>query len=228
MLKPEKNLRWFGIDMRPRWRRRVAVIATYVAFIVVVGIVECDCLGHPVLAMVVLGVAVQLLGVFSPFGPVKSFNVPPPNTFASKYILVTGLDELARYRYGVANYDAATEKQKSDLLQTYHVGTRRYLRKPSLDEQSGLSEQDWIDEREKQERIAAERWARQWLLMVMGVTTGLYLRRQKPVQPLEVVGDFLWLGILAATLAPARILWTEPDPRDAPGEIELVSTPTSN
>lgn len=32
----ENKLRWLGIDMRPRWRRRVAVVATYAAFLVVV------------------------------------------------------------------------------------------------------------------------------------------------------------------------------------------------
>ena len=32
----ERKLRWLGIDMRPRWRRRVAVVATYTAFLVVV------------------------------------------------------------------------------------------------------------------------------------------------------------------------------------------------
>lgn len=32
------KLRWLGIDMRPRWRRRVAVVLTYAAFFVVVWI----------------------------------------------------------------------------------------------------------------------------------------------------------------------------------------------
>ena len=33
MLVSEKNLRWCGIDMRPRWRRRMAVVLTYAAFV---------------------------------------------------------------------------------------------------------------------------------------------------------------------------------------------------
>jgi hypothetical protein len=32
----EGRLRWWGIDMRPRWRRRAAVVATYVAFVVAI------------------------------------------------------------------------------------------------------------------------------------------------------------------------------------------------
>lgn len=34
MLVEAKKLRWLGIDMRPRWRRRVAVLLTYVVFLV--------------------------------------------------------------------------------------------------------------------------------------------------------------------------------------------------
>jgi hypothetical protein len=37
MLRTEAaKLRWLGVDMRPRWRRRVAVVLTYAAFLVVV------------------------------------------------------------------------------------------------------------------------------------------------------------------------------------------------
>ena len=37
MLRAEASkLRWLGVDMRPRWRRRVAVVLTYAAFLAVV------------------------------------------------------------------------------------------------------------------------------------------------------------------------------------------------
>ena len=36
MLVDTKRLRWLGIDMGPRWRRRVAVVLTYAAFLAVV------------------------------------------------------------------------------------------------------------------------------------------------------------------------------------------------
>jgi len=36
MLVDAKKLRWVGIGMRPRWRRRVAVVLSYVVFLVVV------------------------------------------------------------------------------------------------------------------------------------------------------------------------------------------------
>jgi hypothetical protein len=230
-LKPEKNLRWLGIDMRARWRRRVAVLVTYLAFLAVVSIVEeGGCWGHPFLTMIVLGAAVHLLGVFSHFGPVKPFDDLQPGQQQSKYVYVHGLDDLARYRYDVVNYDAATPEQQSDLLQTYHVGMRRYRRKPSQDGQYGLDEKYWLDEREKNERVEAHQWARRWLIITIALTTGHYLNNYKRPQPqsLEVAGDLLWLCILAYTLAPARILWTEPDPRETPGEIELVPGATHN
>lgn len=229
MLKSGKHLRWLGIDMQARWRRRVAVLVTYFAFVVVVDkVYNGGYWGHPALTMLVLTGAVLGLGVFRGLGPVKSFDVPPPKgDFNSKYIVVHGLDDLARYRYGVANYDAANKEQQSDLLQTYHVGMRLFPRKPSLDEQTGLGEQDWVDEREKKERVDAERWARRWLMTMIAITMGRYLARHTSTPPCEVAGDLLWLLILATTLPAARILWTEPDPRDAFGEIALVSSPSS-
>jgi len=33
MLQEESKLRWCGIDMRPRWRRRIAVVATYALYL---------------------------------------------------------------------------------------------------------------------------------------------------------------------------------------------------
>jgi hypothetical protein len=228
MLKSEKNLRWLGLDMRPCWRRRAAVTATYLALIAVVAEVEDGGYrGHPLLTMIVLAGAILFLGVFSGIGPVKSFEEPPPSTgFRSRYVIVHGLDDLARYRYGVANYDAANEEQKSDLLQTYHVGMRLFPHKPSFDEQYGLDEQEWLDEREKKERVEAERWARRWLTTMIAVSIGRYAGRHTSPQPLEVAGDLLWLFIVAVTLPTARVLWIESDPRETHGEIELVEKNT--
>jgi hypothetical protein len=36
LAKDEKRLRWLGMDMRPRWRRRALVFLTYAAFAVAV------------------------------------------------------------------------------------------------------------------------------------------------------------------------------------------------
>jgi hypothetical protein len=46
--------------------------------------------------------------------------------------------------------------------------------------------------------------------------------RQKPIAPLEVAG-FLWsFSMLARTLPQARALWSETDPREMTGEMEMV------
>jgi len=223
MLKPEKNLRWLGIDMRPRWRRRIAVVVTYSAFIAAVSTAQDGCWGHPFLVMFLISAVVQFLGVFSPtIGIVKPFDDLPPNRQQSKYVFVHGLDELARYRYDVANYDAATPEQQSDLLQTYHVGLRLYPRKPSQDGQYGLNEKLWLDEREKAERVEAQQWARRYFIVMIGAMTGQYISRRSNPTSAEVVGDLFWLSILAWTLPAARILWTEPDPRETTGEFGLV------
>jgi hypothetical protein len=229
MLKPQKNLRWLGIDMHARWRRRVAVLVTYAAFIAVCATIQDGgCWGHPFLTMVVLGSAVQFLGVFSYFGPVKPFDDPPPGSLQSRYVYVHGLDDLARYRYDVANYDAATPEQQSDLLQSYHVGLRLYPRKPSQDGQVGLDEKYRLDEREKNERTEARQWALRWLITMIALNTGQYLVRHSDPTRFEVAGDLFWLSTLGLTLPKARILWTEPDPRDIPGEIKLVPAATDN
>jgi len=230
MLKPEEHLRWLGIDMRRRWRRRVAVIVNYIAFFAVIAVVYGGGIwGHPAITTFVLTSIVCAFGVFFRAGPVKSFEVPQPKgNFNSKYVIVNGLDDLARYRYGVANYEAASEEQQSELLQTYHVGMRIFPRTAALDEQTGLDAEDWVDEREKKERVVAERWARRWVVTMLAFDIGYYLVRRTAPESIEVAGDLLVLWILAITLAPARILWTEPDPRDAPGEIELVPSPADN
>jgi hypothetical protein len=60
----EKRLRWWGIDMRPRRRRRAAVAATYPGFLVALALSDRPWWGHPMIATMVLLVFVQFLGVF--------------------------------------------------------------------------------------------------------------------------------------------------------------------
>jgi|SRR5579871_4007669 len=76
----EKKLRWLGMDMRPRWRRRVTVVLTYAFY--AQGISWCEAWkGYgwmtPVKAMWVLSLAVVFLGVFREGRLVKSFEDAP-------------------------------------------------------------------------------------------------------------------------------------------------------
>jgi hypothetical protein len=204
MLRSDPRLRWLGIDMRARWRRRAAVVVTYLAFFVAIASTSNGgWWGHPFIAMLVLVAVVMLGGVFSSFGPVKPFEDPPEKVF------VNGLDEWARYRYGVENFEMASPEQQAYLLSTYRVGTFVLPGKP------------YLDERELKERERAERWSRGVITTVLAVITGNYVRHAT-VSGLEVAADLVTLSVLLWTLPRARVLWTERDPRDTEGELTAV------
>ncbi len=92
----EKRLRWWGMDMRPRWRRRVAVVVTYLAFLVAISFSDQPLWGHPMIATMTLLVVVQCVGVFRSRGPLKNFEDPIGQRPGARMI-VNGLDEWASY-----------------------------------------------------------------------------------------------------------------------------------
>jgi hypothetical protein len=206
MLRTSSRLNWLGIDMRARWRRRIAVIVTYIAFFISIASTAVDgWWGHPFVAMLVLVMGVTLVGVFSDLGPVKPFADAPER------VMVNGLDQWARYRYGVENFDAASEPQQAYLLSTYRVGTFVLPGKP------------YLDERELKERERAERWSRGWVSTALAVMAGNYIRHAT-VSGIEVAADFVTVGILMWTLPRAWVLWTERDPRELDGELASLET----
>ena len=216
----EKRLRWWGIDMRARWRRRVAVVATYfVLFVMMVIATNNNWPSHPywtLIGMVIATTSWVGVSVFRKNGVVKSFEDPLEmrGSMAGK-VLVNGLDEWARYRYGVASFEEASEEQQAELLKRYRVGTFAVPAKPKSEQWTGL------DEREIGERNDASRWALQRLAGLLAFyATALAVK--KPISPIEASG-FLWsFALLAQTLPQARVLWTEPDPRAMTGEMEMV------
>jgi hypothetical protein len=215
----EKRLRWCGIDMHARWRRRVAVVATYlVLFVMIETAVENHWPAHPywtLMGMVVLTSSWVAVSVFRKNGVVKSFEDPLQmrGSMAGK-MFVNGLDEWARYRYGVASFEEASEAQQAELLKRYRVGTFMVPEKPDGERWTGL------DEREIGERNDASRWALQRIAGLLAIYAGILA--VKPIAPLVVAG-FLWsFSLLARTLPQARVLWTERDPRGMTGEMEMV------
>jgi hypothetical protein len=214
----EKRLRWWGIDMHARSRRRVAVVVTYFVLVVMVMIAMSNRWpGHlywTLLGMVVSTTVSVALSVFRRNGVVKSFEDPlrMRGPMAGK-MFVNGLDEWARYRYGVASFEEASEAQQAELLNRYRVGTFVVPTKPK----------PWtgLDEREIGERDGASRWALQCMTGILAYFAAV-LAVQKPLSPIEVSG-FLWsFALLAQTLPQARVLWTERDPRVMTGEMEMV------
>lgn len=224
----ERQIRWMGIDLRARWRRRVAVIGTYCVFAVLTGIATDDGLAfhprwtaHVYLALITL-IAVTMiwraLSVFRPNGVVKSFEDPPEFVGLQGKVMVNGLDEWARYRFDVASFEEASEEQQADLLKRYRVGTFLMPAKPRS---------SWLglDEREKGERDGAARWALKQVAIYLAIWSGIYASeaaRHQSIDPVEMVAEFWLFSILAQTLPQARVLWTEPDPREMAGEMELL------
>src|SRR5580698_9230854 len=49
MLTDDKRSRWLGMDMRPRWRRRLAVVVTYAGFLAAISSSGERWWGHPLL-----------------------------------------------------------------------------------------------------------------------------------------------------------------------------------
>ncbi|HEY9138747.1 MAG TPA: hypothetical protein VIM67_10770 [Terriglobus sp.] len=223
MLAEEQKLRWCGFDMRPRGRRRVAVLATYTALFVI-SIVASEYVNHPVWAIVGLIVvtgAVTWLSVMRTNGIVKDFVPKPPMRIKGigEVVFVEGLDGWAKHFYSAASFDEATPSQREEILSRFKPGKRLFPVKEDS------SDTPWLDEREVKERDAAERWSRQKMTNVLGIYMGLYLTHaiyQETVRPLTVAVQLFMLSVLAQTLPQARVLWTEDDPREGLGEMHLV------
>jgi hypothetical protein len=215
MLRAEETRsRWLGMDMRPRWRRRVAVLVTYFLFLVAIGSSGAAWWGHPIAGAVTLVCTVWWLGVFGSFGPMKDFEGQQRNF--GGWILVNGLDAWARYKFGAPSFDEASEPQKEELLRNYRFGNFYMpMRWPQMDDSN-------LDERELRERDGAARWAMRWVGMFMACAVGTYANARRPVDGMEVAAELLSLLVLLWTLPQARVLWTEPDPREMSGEMELV------
>jgi hypothetical protein len=210
----EKKTRWLGMDMRPRWRRRVAVIVTYFGFLVAISFSDERWWGHPMIATMVLVLLVQFAGVFRMSGPLKSFEDSVTDR-PQGWMIVNGLDEWARYRYGAASFDEATEKQQADLLKRYRVGNFKVPRRSAAES---------LDERERQERDGAVRWSMRWVAMFLASAAGRYAATKHSVTGMEVATDFLMILVLVWTLPQARVLWTERDPREIAGDMALVQS----
>jgi hypothetical protein len=226
MLVEGQKLRWWRIDMRPRWRRRAAVLLTYF-LIFVAGATLSVWNNHPIWAMFCFAVGTMIvvrLSVMRENGIVKGFDgkAPIPVRGYGKMIFVEGLDEWAQYHYGVSNFEAASPAQQDELLSRFKMGKRLFPAKPDT------ADAPWLDEREKKERDSAERWSMKVVMGILASYAGIYTSRslrRKVVEPLEVAFEFFMFAVLLWTLPRARVLWTEPDPREFGDEMALVPGP---
>ena len=212
------NLRILGIDMQARWRRRVAVVASYAVFAVAMLSIQAqiwDAFGHPYWVMWVMSFVLVFLGVFRDGALVKSFFVP--KQAPAEMLMVGSLDEWARYRYGTTGFEESSAQQQEDLLKRYRVGTYLMPRSGSREHRPWLP-----DEREAGERDRASRRTLVLLGSYMTSLAGIYSRHSALTKTQDVVALMLQLVVMAITLPKAIVLWEEPDPREVSGEMELI------
>jgi hypothetical protein len=218
MLSAQENrIRWMGIDMRPRWRRRTAVIVTYVTSLAAalwLSSWQGDEWLTPVKALFGLFFAIEFVTVFREGGLVKTFQDPQ--------LILGAAGKSWGLRWGKflmrssSKYKYTTPEKQQEMLRRLEQGFP-YTIQP---DQSG----DAPDERERAERDIASRRTLQFLSVILiynAVNTGMQGKSWTAVQ---VVSAMLTYLVIARTGPKARILWSEPDPRDAPGEIQLVPT----
>lgn len=225
MLSDEAKLHWWRLDMRPRTRRRVTVVCTYVALITF-SIAMSECGGHPVWAMAGLVVGIELLvwlSVMRRNGIVKRFEPKLKLAMQIKgmgeVVWVEGLDQWAHYFYDAASFEAASPEQKDQLLSRFKAGKRLFRAKRTE------TDTPWLDERELKERDSAERWTVRQAMLLLSAGAGVYTSqamKQRPVHALEVATGFFMCCVALQTLPRARVLWTEADPRDMPSELAFV------
>jgi len=225
MLAEEQKLRWFGMDMRSRGRRRAAVVGTYLVLFVVC-VVASEYASHPGWLMLGLSATVEgivWISVMRSSGIVKRFEPKPPMRLKGmgEVVLVEGLDGWTQHFYGVASFDAASESQQADILSRFRLGARLFPVR------AGESDSPWLDEREAKERDSAERWSGRQIAKLLVTYAGIFTGQaingsRRAITPLDVAVDFLMFAVLAQTLPRARVLWAEEDPREGISELHLV------
>lgn len=223
MLSDEAKLHWWRLDMRPRTRRRVTVVCTYVA-LVTFSIATSENGRHPVWAMAGLVVGIELLvwlSVMRQSGIVKRFEPKPPMRIKGmgEVVWVEGLDQWAHYFYDAMSFKAASPAQQDELLSRFKPGRRLFPAKRTE------TDTPWLDERELKERDSAERWTARQVMFLLSVGAGVYTSQainQRPVHALEVATGFFMCCVALQTLPRARVLWTEADPRDMASGLAVV------
>ena len=206
-----KRLRLLGIDLHSRARRRIAVVFTYLAYFIVMVILDTRFepnvnLWLKYLCMLVATLYFMRSGVFRSCGPVKRMDERA--NFYHDMVLLRGLDDWSRYLYG-GNYDALPAEQQHDVLMRYKVGA--YLL-PEKNKHAGF-DTEAPDERELVERNRAFVRALQIMTTLLFSLTGIMVDRAVHHGRTEDMPSlFMTLGLAAVTLPRAVILWNEADP----------------
>ena len=224
------KLRYLAIDLHSRRRRRIVVASTWAAFLLGTAALdtfldnESFSLHHPELSLWATIAYVCLfyfLSVFRDGGAIRPFHFRtlPLAGFKGRVVVLSSLDDWARYSHGAALADLP-EEQRQDVLRRYRVG-RYYF--PADKSRSP----ERLDEREMMIRDRASvitlRWVGFCCAFCAGSLTGHNFAH---LQPADITTNLFQLVFMALAGPAAVILWTEPDPSDS-GELSLVEAPTT-
>ncbi|HKE21934.1 MAG TPA: hypothetical protein VKB88_06050 [Bryobacteraceae bacterium] len=161
------------------------------------------------------------LSVFRDGGAVRPFHFRtlPLAGFKGRFVILSSLDDWARYSHGAALAELP-EEQQQDVLCRYRVG-RYYF--PADKSRSP----ERLDEREMMIRDRASASTLRWI-GIGSVVTAVSLTSHgfAHLQPADITTNLFQIAFMAMAGPATAILWTEPDPRDT-GELTLVEAPTA-
>jgi hypothetical protein len=226
MLNPDPaKLRYLGIDLHSRTRRRIVVVFTWLAFVIGMSLLSYTLdtqpffLAHSIIGFYLVAFAVGLFTLASVFrdgGVVKTFHLRVWHIHGMRggeFVLLRSLDDWARYQHG-ARLTELPEEQQREVLRTYRVG---YYVFPA--DKSKTPER--LDEREIAVRNQASTNALRWVTLFCFSFAGAYATKTIPIRSTDVAMSLLTLGIVAFNGPRSLILWNEPDPRES-GDLTLV------
>jgi hypothetical protein len=214
-----KRLKFFGIDLHSRKRRRIMVVFTYAVYLIAMTALETafqdrgthdgmwPLPGGFVEVILMYGVSFAMaFGIFRDNGPVKSFNErkSPFLTYGDRIVLETR-DDWAKYLYD-QSFDALPSDKQDDVRLRWRPGR-------SLAPYKHLFEPGFPDERELAEANRASRRALNIIALFLSITAARYatnLGRHPRADDLVVL--FLEMTVAAVTLPKAVILWNEAAP----------------
>lgn len=225
MLNTSK-LSYLAIDLHSRRRRRIVVVCSWIAFQLGIAALETFLdhesfsVRHPELSWWITIAYICLfyyVSVFRDGGAIRPFHFRtlPLAGYKGRVVILSCLDEWARYYHGAPLADLA-EDQQQDVLSRYRVG--RYYR----DADKSRSPER-LDEREMMVRDRASATTLRWVAIWVGIAafslTGHNFAHRQPADVITVLFNIVFIAIAGPATV---ILWTEPDPR-ATDEPRLVT-----
>jgi len=224
------KLRYLGIDLHSRRRRRIVVVCSWAAFTAGSAALESFLddrsfsVHHHELSLWAAIAYVCLfyyLSVFRDGGAIRPFHfrTRPLAGLRGRVVVLNSLDDWARYYYGAA-LDDLPQEQQQDVLRRYRVGY--YYR-----EANKSRSPERLDERETMIRDRASASTLRWVGISCAVgaasLTGHNFAHLQPANIITVLFNIVFMVMAGPATV---ILWIEPDPHES-GDLTLMEAPTA-